>query len=434
MNPRILILTASVGAGHNRAAQAVDMALREICPQATVNNVDVMDLTNAAFRRFYAKAYFDVVAAAPHLVGYLYDRLDQPMSRFEKMVDQARFGLQHLNLRKLNKLLTAETWDLAICTHFLPAEVIGAFRKSGRIDFPLMTVTTDFDTHRLWANQPCEHFFTATEEGRINLAAWDIPLERITATGIPVHPAFSRPRDGWECKRRHGLSDDRPVVLQLAGGLGIGSIEDLHRQILETELPLQLVAVMGRNAIAREKLQNIPCPSRHRRQILGFTDKMDELMAAADVIVSKPGGLTTSEALCRGSTMIIVDPIPGQETRNSDFLLENGAAVKVNNIASLHHKLTTLLTEPGRLEAIRANARRLARPRAAYDIAERALGIIEPRSPRMIHPIATMPGMRRFRSASARMTSFVFSSSFLRAAKQGQQRRQNHQHQRQLRD
>jgi processive 1,2-diacylglycerol beta-glucosyltransferase len=242
-------------------------------------------------------------------------------------------------------------------------------------------VTTDFDTHRLWYNPPCEHYFTATEEGRSNLAAWGISPQCITATGIPVHPLFARPRDAWDCKRRLDLADDRPVILQLAGGLGVGPIEAIHRQILAAELPLQIVVASGRNTVASEKLAAIPSPDHHRRLILGFTDRMDELMAAADVIVSKPGGLTTSEALCRGAAMVVVDPIPGQETRNSDYLLENSAAVKVNNIASLQHKLTRLLCESGRLESLRAAARKLARPRAAYDVAEKSLAILSPMMP-----------------------------------------------------
>lgn len=381
MSPRILILTASVGAGHNRAAQAVELALRDICPEATIHNVDVLDLTNPAFRWLYGKSYFEAVAAAPHLVGYLYDRLDRPLNRLERGMDKVRFGMQHLNLRALSSLLTGHEWDLAINTHFLPAEVIGTFRKWGRIDFPQVTVTTDFDTHRLWHNPPCEHYFTATEEGRANLAAWGIPADCITATGIPVHPLFARARNAWDCKRALDLVDDRPVILQLAGGLGVGPIEAIHHQILATELPLQVVVVSGKNALAREKLAAIECPSRHRRTILGFTDRMDELMAAADLIVSKPGGLTTSEALCRGAAMIVVDPIPGQESRNSDFLLENGAAVKVNNIASLRYKLTHLLSEPGRLDALRAASRKLAKPRAAYEVAERSLAILRPNEP-----------------------------------------------------
>ena len=376
MNPRILILYASVGAGHGRAAQAVELALREICPQAFIRNVDVLDLTNPAFRRVYGRSYFDAVARAPHLVGYLYDRLDQPLRKWERAVDRIRFAAQGMNLRKLTELLTQDDWDLAINTHFLPAEVIGAFLRAGRIRFPQVTVTTDFDTHRLWCNPPCEYYFTATAEGRANLAAWGIDPARITSTGIPVHPLFSRPRDSWDCKRRLDLCGDRPVVLQLAGGLGVGPIERIHRELLNVAMPLQLVVVAGRNAAARDQIEAIPCPSRHHRVIFGFTHRMDELMAAADVIVSKPGGLTASEALCRGAAMMIVDPIPGQETRNSDYLLENGAAVKVNNLASLGLKLTMLLSEPGRLDSLRAAARRLARPSAAYDIAEQSLRIL----------------------------------------------------------
>src|SRR5882724_685031 len=210
--PRILILSASVGSGHGRAAQAIELALRERCPQARIKSIDVLNLSNPLFRRIYSRGYFDVIARAPHLIGYLYDRLDQPLRHWEKPLDRVRYGMQGLNLRPLTDLLTRQTWDLAICTHFLPAEVIANLRMAGRIDFPQMIVTTDFDTHRLWHNDPCEHYFTATEEGRRNLAACGVAEDRITAAGIPIHPAFTQPADVWECRRRLGLLDDRPVV------------------------------------------------------------------------------------------------------------------------------------------------------------------------------------------------------------------------------
>jgi processive 1,2-diacylglycerol beta-glucosyltransferase len=397
MAPRVLILTASVGGGHNRAAEAVELALREICPQALVRTVDVLTLTNAAFRRFYGKTYFDVVAAAPHLVRYLYDRLDKPMGRLESVLDRLRFAFQHANLGALYRLLTAQPWDLAISTHFLPAEIVASLRRQHRVSFPHATVTTDFDSHRLWCNLPCEHFFTATEESKINMAALGALPKRITASGIPVHPVFSKPRNGWECKRVHGLYDDRPVILQAAGGFGVGPIDQIHRQIVGVETPMQIVVVAGRNRRAMERIESIPCPSRHRRVVLGYTNEMDELMAAAEIIISKPGGLTSSEALCRGTAMIIVDPIPGQEDRNSDYLLENGAAVKVNNFASLGHKLATLLESPARLDQIRSAARRLARPRAAYDVAKRSLQLINAdfEWPRSARQESTPPAMHR---------------------------------------
>jgi processive 1,2-diacylglycerol beta-glucosyltransferase len=134
--------------------------------------------------------------------------------------------------------------------------------------------------------------------------------------------------------------------------------------------------VAARNEALRKKLQGVAAPPRHRVQVLGFTTEIDELMAAADLVLSKPGGLTTSEALARDGVMVIVNAIPGQESRNSDYLLENGAAIKVNTPATLAYKVTALLRDPERLARLRCNVRRLARPRAAFDVARGALAVL----------------------------------------------------------
>jgi processive 1,2-diacylglycerol beta-glucosyltransferase len=376
--PRILILSASVGAGHLRAAQAVELALREMTPEATVRNVDVLELTNAAFRRLYGKAYLDLVNRAPHVLGYFYDLLDKPTrsGASSSRSDRLRLAFEKLNLRRFMRLLQDEPWDLVINTHFLPAEIIASLRRKGKLAVPQVTATTDFETHRLWVNQPCEHYFTATTEGACYLQHWGVPAGDVSVTGIPVHPVFSRPKDRAECLRKHGLADDRPVILQLSGGFGVGPIEKLFRAILEVERPIELVAIAGRNEAVRERLAALTPPPRHRAHVLGFTHAIDELMGAADLVVSKPGGLTTSETLARGAVLVIVNPIPGQEARNSDFLLENGAAIKVNNLGTLAYKVGALLDDPARLKQLRANVSRIARPRAAFDVAERSLALL----------------------------------------------------------
>jgi processive 1,2-diacylglycerol beta-glucosyltransferase len=377
MAPRILVLSAAVGTGHLRAAQAVELALRQIVPQAVVRNVDVLDMTNAAFRRIYGRAYLDLVNKAPHVLGYFYDLLDRPSSFGRKQSDQLRLAVQKLNLTTFIRFLETEPWDLVINTHFLPAEIIASLRRQDRLAVPQVTVTTDFETHRLWVNDPCERYFTATEEGALYLRSWGVPphIDAIP-TGIPIHPVFSEAKPRAECLARQGLSGDRPVVLQLAGGFGVGPIARLYQALLNVEVPMELVVVTGRNEKAREQLQTLPSATGHRVKILGFTDQIDELMGAADLVVSKPGGLTTSETLAHGAVMVIVNPIPGQESRNSDFLLENGAAIKVNNLATLAHKVTTLLRDAERIGRMKTNARRLARPRAAFDVVRRSLELI----------------------------------------------------------
>jgi processive 1,2-diacylglycerol beta-glucosyltransferase len=372
MPRRILVLSASVGAGHLRAAEAVEVAARELDPDAVVKNLDVLTLTNKLFRHLYGKAYLDLVNKAPHALGYFYDLLDQEPSPSKKS-DRLRRLVQRLNLGKFLRLISTDHWDVVVNTHFLSAEIIAGLKRDGRFAAPQLTVVTDFETHRLWANQPCEHYFTATTEAALALHRWGVPPSATTITGIPVHPVFSRPKDRAECCRRQGIAGDRPVILQLAGGFGVGPIEQIYCTILSVETPLELVIVCGRNTELKSQLDRCPVPERHRTRVLGFTDQMDELMCAADIVVSKPGGLTTSEILARGAALVIVNPIPGQESRNSDYLLEYGAAVKASGTATLAYKLASLLESPDKLARIKANAARLGRPRAAYDVANRAI-------------------------------------------------------------
>jgi processive 1,2-diacylglycerol beta-glucosyltransferase len=377
MAPRILILSASVGAGHIRAAEAVEQACKQMLPDATVRNLDILEMTNRVFRRIYGQFYLDLINKAPHVLGYFYDLLDQPSKSGLNRSDRFRLMVEKMNLNKFTRFLLGQPWDLVINTHFLPAEIIAALRKAGKTHVPQVTATTDFETHRLWVNQPCERYFTATDEGALYLHSWGVPKEATFITGIPIHPAFSVPVDRATILAKHGLDGAKPIVLQLAGGFGVGPVEKLFTALLTVPMPLQVVAVCGRNETVKADLEKLTRPERHKIKIVGFTKEIDELMAVADLVISKPGGLTTSEALARGAVMVIVNPIPGQESRNSDYLLENGAAIKVNNAATLPHKVTALLQDPKRLAQLRENVRHIARPRAAFDVVEKSLEVLE---------------------------------------------------------
>src|SRR2546423_1311369 len=195
MPHRILVLSASVGAGHMRAAQAVELALRQVAPaDSVIRNVDLLTLTNAAFRRIYGAAYLDLVNKAPHVLGYIYDLMDQPRGPHSRR-DRLRLAFEKLNLHKFTQLLTSQRWDGVVRTHFLPAEIVASMKREGRIDTPQVTVTTDFETHRLWVNQPCERYTAATPEGAAYLEHWGALPGSTRVTGIPIHPLFSEPKD-----------------------------------------------------------------------------------------------------------------------------------------------------------------------------------------------------------------------------------------------
>ena len=331
--------------------------------------MDVLDLANSAFRRVYGEGYLRLVEQAPHVLGYIYDRLN----RRDPVGDRLRLALQRLNLRALARLLVEEPWDAVIHTHFLPAEIAAFLKRGGRLAPPQIVAVTDFEAHRIWHQPPCELYLVASKEASAFLQSLGAPPSSIRVTGIPIHPAFSRLPKRRDALRAASLSGERPVVLQLAGGSGVGPMEEAFRRLLEVETPLELVAVAGRNAGARERLRSLPVPARHRARVLGYTDRMHELMAAADLVVTKPGGLTVSEALAAGTPLLVIHPIPGQESRNSDFILENGAGLRVNSLATLPLKVSEILQNPSRLASLTRAARRLGRPCSASEAARAAL-------------------------------------------------------------
>ena len=366
MLDKVLILSASAGAGHVRAAQAVERAFAETGTAREVRHVDTLDFTNKLFRRLYSRAYIDMVNAAPELLGWLYDHLDTPWEK-----ERRRLLLDKFNTRPFVKLLEQYRPDALVCTHFLPAEIVSWLKAKGRLSCPQAIVVTDLDVHAMWLCHHFERYFVAIDETRVHLERLGIPPEKIAVTGIPIDPLFAVEKDKAEMRLKHGLAPDKTTILLSAGGFGVGPIEHLLTALLDLEHPAQIVALCGRNDEARERLTSLAAvraPERHAVKVLGFTSEMDELMSAADLIVGKPGGLTTSEALAKGLLMVIVNPIPGQEERNSDHLLEEGAAIRCNNLPALAYKVDRLLDDPDRLARMRASVRRLARPRAAFDV------------------------------------------------------------------
>lgn len=372
MKKNILILHASVGAGHTRAAKAVAQALALESPDSHAVVVDALDLARPLFKKIYGDGYLELVEKAPKLFGLLFEMTDRKPSE-RALGDKARRLVQRWGAGELVDLLERGDWDAVVSTHFLPPEFIAALKREGRFPAPLLTVVTDYDAHRIWVHPPTERYCVAGPLAAASLRAHGVPAASIQTTGIPIDPAFSAPLDREPARREFGLSGASPVVVQSAGGHGVGPLADVYRALLASAVPAQIVVVCGRNEQARAKLAKIRVPARHRAKILGYTDKMRALMAAADLLVTKPGGLTVSEALACGLPMALVSPIPGQEERNADFLLENGAALKAATPDALAAELEDLLSSETRLPEMRRRAKRLGHPRAAFAVARAAL-------------------------------------------------------------
>jgi processive 1,2-diacylglycerol beta-glucosyltransferase len=365
---RVLVLSASAGAGHVRAGQALERALVATGRVHEVRHVDVLQYTSKLFRRVYAQTYLDLVNRAPEVLGWLYDYFDEP-GRHERL----RLALNKLNTTRFVRLLERERPDWAVSTHFLPAEIIAWLRSKGRLATRQAIVVTDFDIQAIWLTHHVDRYFVALDETRVHLERLGVSPDAITVSGIPIDPVFEEPKAARAMRAKHGLAPELTTILVSAGGFGVGPVEALVRTLLELQHPVQLVVICGRSEELKGRLDELagarPPDVTPVLHVVGYTTEMDEYMAAADLLVGKPGGLTSSEALARGLALVIVRPIPGQEERNADHLLEAGAAIRCNNLPALAWKIDRLLNDPRRLGTMRENARRLARPDAAREIA-----------------------------------------------------------------
>jgi processive 1,2-diacylglycerol beta-glucosyltransferase len=371
---KVLILSASAGNGHVRAAQALEKAFAAQPGDREVRHVDALELTNKVFRTIYSKMYIDLVDKAPDVLGWLYDALDSPWRK-----ERRRLAWDKLNTRPFVKMLERERPDLIVCTHFLPAEMVSWMKAKHKLACPQVIVVTDFDVHAMWLCHHYEHYTVALDETREHMIQLGIPPDRVSTTGIPIDPLFAETKDKTAMRAKHGLAADKTTILLSAGGFGVGPVEHIVKTLRGLEHPAQIVAICGKNAelLARmQKLAAKPSDGDTALVPVGYTTAMDEYMSAADVLVGKPGGLTTSEALAKGLLFVIVNPIPGQEERNSDHLLEAGAAIRCNNLPVLAYKLDRLLDDAPRITRMRQSVARLAHPNAARDVVRIALELV----------------------------------------------------------
>lgn len=370
----LLLLSVSAGAGHVRAAQAIAAAAEIADPGLRVTHLDVLDHVPGSFRKLYGESYIELVERLPLLWAYLYQRTDQRNAR--SVFDKLRRGVERVNTRALWREIEKLAPDAIVCTHFLPAELLARRIRKGEPAPPVWVQVTDFDVHGLWMHEGLRGYFVANDEVAWRLADRGLPRDRIAVTGIPVMPRFAEPLDRTVCAAELGLDPGRFTVVMMAGGGGVGSLDALAERALSLPHDVQIVALAGRNEELLARLQVLAQRHPGRLWPLGFTRTVERVMSCADLVVTKPGGLSTSECLAKGLPMLLVSPIPGQEERNADYLLESGAALIALDTASFEFKLDALLRQPERLRAMGQRAAAIARPHAARDVANAVLTAI----------------------------------------------------------
>lgn len=361
---RILIATVTAGGGHLAAAAALDEAWRTMQPGDIVERVDLVKFFSPLHRKIHAEGYVKLVERAPELWGMIFAKTDDPaVARRLNRIQQLFPSRSRSRFARFVKQFRP---DVVLCTHYAPVEALGEMRQNQRHKSPfVVSVVTDFEAHALWMDAGVDLYCVAAEETKARLVARGATAANVVATGIPIAAKFSTRLDAQAVRRTLGLRDDLPTLLVLSGGFGMGPVGKILHELDKVAGAFQTLVVCGRNDELRRELA--AADRKHPTRILGFASNMHELMAVADLIITKPGGLTSSEALALGKPLVILDPIPGQEAANSDFLLERGAAVKVNRVDDLPFRVGQLLGAK-KLCAMAQAAKALGRMNAAAAI------------------------------------------------------------------
>ena len=361
---RVLIATVTAGGGHLAAAAALEEAWRAARLHDTLEKVDVLDFASKFYRKLYIETYVKVVEHVPEFYALMFKKTDNHQE-VRKATSFRRTFAHHTN-KGFAKYLKQFRPDVVLCPHYLPLEIIGHLKNKEEDHQPFtVCIVTDFEAHAFWMEPSADFYCVAAEETKGSLIARGVSPHQVVVTGIPVGSKFSIKLNPQEIRKKYGLRDDLPVLLVLSGGFGMGPLEEILTELDKVSGNFHTVVVAGRNEELRQK---ICCQDRtHPTQVLGFTRNMHELMTVADLIITKPGGLTTSEAMAIGKPILVLNPIPGQESANSDFLLEHGAAVKINRTEDLGFRIQQLLGSKKLAEMARS-AKGLGKPYAAHDI------------------------------------------------------------------
>lgn len=369
---KILVSYATAGVGHKRAALSIREALEELSPGGVeISIIDSLNYTNDFFRWTYLKGFVFLVNRLPKLWGLLYFLTDSAL------VNAVVSGLSRMsnwiNSRKLREYLIATQPDIIVSAHFYLSEVASDLKRKKVLHSQLVTVVTDYVLHAWWVASETDIYIVGSDHARQDLLRWKTDPEKIKVLGIPVAPIFCKKLDKKSIRDRVGIQDHVMTILVLGGGYGIGPIEGIVKAIDTVQVPIQIVAICGFNKELAGRLELLRPNFKHEMKVLGFIYNVNEYMEAADLLISKSGGITTAESLSKDLPMLVVSPILGQETRNCDFLINAGAAVKIKGISGIKSAIEDIAAHPDKMDSMKQAIRNIRRPAASYDIARMVL-------------------------------------------------------------
>lgn len=361
----ILVVTASMGSGHNKAANAVAEAIKRKYPVNKINVIDFMSTETAYFNSLVKDIYLKMLDHTPSVYEFFY-KFTSDSTKGSTI--QSVFA--HAMKKDMRELIKKYEADMVICTHPFPCAAASYLKQTGEINIPLITVMTDFCVHQFWLYKNIDIYFTANDLLKKEMVNQGLLEERIFVTGIPVGYNFRVDYNRDDLLAKFKLEKDKPVALIMGCGLGLGGVKNALCQLERLKKDIQILVITGANVALWSEMNEYAQHSKHKIFVWGYSHNIQEFMSVATFLISKPGALTISEALTRELPMILHDPIPGPEVDNAKFVSDNGAAIWVKHQDTLDAVVREVLSDATILPKLRNNAKVLKKPYASDNIAD----------------------------------------------------------------
>lgn len=357
--------------GHRQATMAVQRALKQMDPNIEAPTVNGFGYTYPRLERVINSAYMSVIKTTPKVWDYLYDN-----PNIVKKSKRIKDFLHKTSHEKIGLLIKKYRPDTVICTQAFPCGMVADYKRAHHADFQVIGVLTDYAPHSFWINEGVDYYIVPSNEAKQRFITKGVKEDAIKVYGIPIRSKFSVQLDKEPIMQRLGLEKNVPVILIMGGGQGLGPIKDVVKSLMKLTAPLQIIVLTGVNKKLLKWLGKQQTKKRKRATAKNkklifyeYANNVDELMEVSTLIVTKPGGMTTSECLAKGLPMVIVNPLPGQEMRNTDFLLKKGIAVRIDKTLDIGEEIDLLLRSSDKIADMRKAAYAEAHPHAALDIA-----------------------------------------------------------------
>jgi processive 1,2-diacylglycerol beta-glucosyltransferase len=368
---KILLMYITSNSGHNRASIGIENALKKISPSVEIMNINGFRYTNPILEKVINKTYMSLIRTKPEVWEYLYDN-----PKILKSVQGMREVIHKYNSKKLKSLLESFNPDVCVCTQAFPCGMVADYKKNLGLNLPLIGVLTDHAPHSYWIFNEVDYYIMPSETGKEHFMKNGVAESKIKVFGIPIDPVFGEIHDKNEICRDMGLDPEIPVILIMGGSQGLGPVENIVRVLDAKDTPFQLIIICGTNKKLEKILSKRIKKSRKKTVVLGHVKNVDKLMEISHIVITKPGGLTTSEALAKDLPMIIVNPIPGQEQKNTEYLLKQEVALKAEDNEDIAALVEELFLNKTKLKEMSIRAANLKKPNAAMNTAKLVLDII----------------------------------------------------------